>query len=305
MLNVARLRVLRELHLRGTLAAVADALAYTPSAVSQQLSQLEREAGVPLLERVGRGVRLTDAALTLVAHTESVLTQLERAEADLAASQSDVRGTVRVAIFQSAMLELAPATLTLLDERHPDVRVQMTQRDDDLAVSDLPTTEFDLVLAEEFPGRPHPDRHGIHRADVLSDPLMLALPSHGRWHELPSSLAELADAPWALDPAETAKGTWARDLCRTAGFEPDIRFDTPDPLLQTHLVRSGHAVALVPSLLAPRHLRGARLSPLPNDPHRMIYTATRSGRAGHPAVRAFREALADVATGHETVASHV
>lgn len=112
MLNVARLRVLRELHLRGTLAAVADALSYTPSAVSQQLSQLEKEAGVQLLEKVGRGVRLTDQAITLVGHTEAILARLELAESELAAAQPEVRGVLRVASFQSVVLELAPAALT-------------------------------------------------------------------------------------------------------------------------------------------------------------------------------------------------
>ncbi|MGO3327143.1 LysR family transcriptional regulator [Gordonia sp. (in: high G+C Gram-positive bacteria)] len=298
MLNVGRLRVLRELHLRGTLAAVAEALVYTPSAVSQQLSQLEREVGVPLLERVGRGVRLTDAALTLVGHTEAVLTRLEAAEADLAASQPTVQGVLRVALFQSVVLELAPPTLTLLDERHPLLQVELVQRDEDLATSGMLAQEFDVVLGEEFPGRPHPIRPDVHREDLLRDSLMLALPAHGRWAGLPPALKELSDAPWALDPADTAMGAWSRDICRAAGFEPIVRFDTPDPLLQAHLVRTGHAVALMPSMLASRHLAGTRLEALPDDPHRMLYTATRTGRIGHPAVQAFREAIAEVAQSH-------
>src|SRR5919199_6380734 len=100
VLELRRLRLLRELHARGTIAAAADALSYTPSAVSQQLALLEREAGVPLLEKVGRGVRLTDAAHRLADHTESVLARLEQAEAELAAASGAVRGRVRVAAFQ-------------------------------------------------------------------------------------------------------------------------------------------------------------------------------------------------------------
>ncbi|GAA4671898.1 LysR family transcriptional regulator [Gordonia humi] len=295
MLNVTRLRILRELHIRGTLAAVADALSYTPSAVSQQLSQLEREAGVPLLERVGRGVRLTAPAVGLVEHADAVITRLELAEAELAASQPDVHGTLCVALFQSVVLELAPATLTLLAERHPRLRVEIIQRDEDLATSGMLAQEFDVVLGEEFPGRPHPVRPDVDRRDLLRDPLMLALPSHGRWADLPTTLTDLAAAPWALDPATTAMGAWSRDICRSAGFEPDVRFDTPDPLLQAHLVRTGHAVALMPSLLADRHLTGTRLVALPDDPHRMLYTATRPGRTDHPAVRAFRDALGEAA----------
>lgn len=295
MLNVVRLRILRELHVRGTLAAVAEALAYTPSAVSQQLSQLEREAGVPLLEKVGRGVRLTDAALTLVEHTDAVLARLELAETDLAATSTTVRGTLRVASFQSVVLELAPAALTLLAERHPHLNIEITQRDVGPAGSGLLAHEFDVILGEEFPGRPHPIRSDIDRHDLLRDPLRLAQPSHGAWGALPADVSELAHAPWALDPEDTAMGAWARDICRTAGFEPLVRFDTPDPLLQADLVRTGHAVAFMPALLVGRHLSGTRCTPLPGDPHRRLYTATRTGRAHHPAVRAFRDALATAA----------
>ena len=297
MLNVTRLRILRELHVRGTLAAVADALSYTPSAVSQQLSQLEREAGVPLLEKVGRRVRLTDQAVTLVEHAQAILSRLEQAEADLASARPEVGGTLQVASFQSVVLELAPAALTLLAQRHPQLRVEITQRDERLGSSGLLAHEFDVVLGEEFPGRPHQILSGVDREDLIRDPMRLALPTHGRWADLPDDIRRLEDAPWTLDPADTAMGTWSRDVCRAAGFEPDIRFDTPDPLLQAHLVRSGHAVALSPMLLAERHFAGARIAPLPGNPHRMVYTTARSGRVGHPAIRAFRRALAEVATG--------
>src|SRR5829696_9693730 len=107
MLELRRLRLLRELHQRGTIAAVADALRFTPSAVSQQLAQLERDAGVALTERAGRGVRLTDAALVLVEHAEALLDRAALAEADLAAAAGTVTGRGRIAGFQSAMLHLA------------------------------------------------------------------------------------------------------------------------------------------------------------------------------------------------------
>src|SRR3954453_17214792 len=110
MLDLRRLRLLRELSARGTIGAVAEALSYTPSAVSQQLARLEQEAGVPLLERVGRNVRLTAAAHTLVGHTEALLERLEAAEADLEATAEHVTGTLRVATIQSPGLYLlAPA----------------------------------------------------------------------------------------------------------------------------------------------------------------------------------------------------
>src|SRR5687767_4438569 len=107
MLDLRRLRMLRELHERGTIAAVADALQFTPSAVSQQLAALEREAGVPLLERAGRGVRLTDPALVLVEHAEALLARAALAEADLAAASGMVSGRARIAAFQSVSMRIA------------------------------------------------------------------------------------------------------------------------------------------------------------------------------------------------------
>src|ERR671926_830986 len=114
MLDLRRLRLLRELHQRGTIAAVADALQFTPSAVSQQLGILEREAGVPLLERAGRGVRLTDAALVLVEHTEALLDRAALAEADLAAASGTVAGRGRIAGFESVALRLALPAMAAL-----------------------------------------------------------------------------------------------------------------------------------------------------------------------------------------------
>ena len=152
MLDVHRLRLLRELERLGTLAAVARALSYSPSAVSQQLSQLEAETGVVLLEPAGRGVRLTAQARILVAHTEAILERLEEAEADLRASLTEVRGTLRVASFQSVLLVLVPDVLTRLAERHPGLRVEITHQEAGPAFAGLLAHDFDVVLGEEYPG---------------------------------------------------------------------------------------------------------------------------------------------------------
>src|SRR5690606_1089685 len=122
-----RLRLLRELAQRGTLAAVADALSYSPSSVSQQLALLEKEVGVPLLEPVGRRVRLTAQAQILVAHADAVFATLEAAEADIAASLTEVTGVVRLAAFQTAALALVPDALTRLRRQHPRLRVHLIE----------------------------------------------------------------------------------------------------------------------------------------------------------------------------------
>ncbi|HWG25240.1 LysR family transcriptional regulator [Actinospica sp.] len=318
MLDVHRLRLLRELDRRGTLKAVAEALSYSPSAISQQLSQLEAETGVTLLEPAGRGVRLTAQARILVAHTEVILERLELAEADLRASLTEVGGTLRVASFQSVLLALVPPALTLLAEQHPGLRVEITHEEAGPAFAGLLAHEFDVVLGEEYPGLPQPPVEGVHTQLLALDELLLAVPTHGPHargggakgdngsgngdgdgsagdcgeDQAPVRLAELADVPWALDPPDIPVGQWARTLCRGAGFEPDIRFASPDLLLQIHLVETGHAVALLPGLLLDTD-RGhdMRVSRLPGRPHRRLITGVRAGAARHPAVRAFRSAL--------------
>ncbi len=179
MLDVYRLRLLRELDRRGTLAAVARALSYSPSAISQQLSQLEAETGVTLLEPVGRGVRLTPLARILVTHTEAILERLEEAEAELQAAATEVRGTLRVASFQSVLFALIPSVLTELAERHPGLRLEITHEQAIPAFEGLLAHEFDLVLGEEYPGVALPPVPGASTQLLARDELFLVLPSHG------------------------------------------------------------------------------------------------------------------------------
>ena len=297
MLDVHRLRLLRELDRRGTLAAVARALSYSPSAVSQQLSQLEAETGVALLEPAGRGVRLTAQARILVAHTEAILERLEEAEAELRASLTQVRGTLRVAAFQSVLLALVPEVLTRLAERHPALRVEITHQEAGPAFAGLLAHDFDLVLGEEYPGTARPPVPGARTRLLTLDELFLVVPAHGRHARAeaasePVHLPDLADVPWVLDPATTAPGQWARDACRAAGFEPDVRYVGSDLLLQVHLAEKGHAAAMIPGLLlAAVPPPAARVRALPGRPHRRLTTGVRSGADGDPAVRAFRTAL--------------
>lgn len=319
MLDVHRLRLLRELDRLGTLAAVARALNYSPSAISQQLSQLEAETGVTLLEPSGRGVRLTPQARILVGHTDAILERLEEAEADLRASLTEVSGTLRVASFQSVLLALIPAALTLLAERYPRLRIEIEQQEAGAAFAGLVARDFDVVLGEEYPGLAPARVEGVHTQQLAHDELWLALPTQGPHAETVAGggganvsgsgsatggsgagsvsagsvrLAELADLPWILDPQETAPGQWQRSLLRSGGFEPDVRFESPDLLLAIHLVQTGHAATILPGLLLTADRRPRmRLTHLPGRPHRRLTTGVRAGAARHPAVRAFREAL--------------
>ncbi|TDB90979.1 LysR family transcriptional regulator [Actinomadura sp. 7K534] len=295
MLDLHRLRLLRELKHRGTLAAVAEALSYSPSSISQQLSVLEREAGVPLLEPVGRRVRLTAQAEILVAHTEAVLERLERAEADLAASLRGIAGVLRVAAFQTAALALVPDALSTLRDAHPRLRVEITQREPESALPGLLARDFDLVITEEYPGDPSPRPAGIEYAELGADEISLALPGpapQGTGLQ-GTGLRELAETPWVMEPAGTASRLWATRLCRAAGFEPDVRFESTDLLLHLRLVERGHAAALLPGLVWSGRPPAVPVVRLPEeDRTRRLLTAARRGGGSHPAVRAFRDALA-------------
>ncbi|MCJ1689369.1 LysR substrate-binding domain-containing protein [Rathayibacter sp. VKM Ac-2927] len=292
MLDVRRLVLLREVAIRGTLAAAAEALAYSPSAVSQQLSVLERETGVELLRKVGRRVQLTPQAEILVAAAGEVLALLERAEAALAASGESVTGRVRVAVFQSAALALMPGALRSIAERAPEVRVEMVQREPEGALHETSwAREFDLVVAEQYPGHSVSWLPGLVRRDLTTDAIRLAVGRDSAIRDLRGA----RDAAWVMEPRGTASRHFAEQTCRVAGFEPDVRFETADLQAQIRLAASGNAVALMPDLVWAGGEADCRLLELPGRPRRTIFTAQREAQLASPAVRVFRECLAEIA----------
>lgn len=302
MLDVRRLRLLRELEVRGTIAAVATALHQSPSSVSQQLAQLEKEAGVPLLRKVGRRVQLTPQAEILVEHTGALLERLTMAETDLVASLKEATGTVRLAVFQSAMLALMPQMLHTLAERHPRLRVTMTQREPETALLEAFAHDFDLVVAEQYPGHGAPWHRDLDRVPLTEDAIRLAVPSGSAWEHV-QRLEDTAAVPWVVEPRGAASRHFAEQTCRHAGFEPDIRFETAD--LQAHiaLVESGNGVALIPDLMwirdnrrgvrATSRQRRIRLIELDGAPRRTVFSAARHSMAERPSILACRDALAE------------
>ncbi|MHA7238466.1 LysR substrate-binding domain-containing protein [Arthrobacter sp. TMS1-12-1] len=297
MLDLRRLRLLRELKIRGTLADVAAALSYSPSSVSQQLALLEKEVGVELLRKTGRRVVLTPQAEVLVTHTAALLETLERAEADLAASLTTVSGTVRVAVFQSAALALMPDALTAMALDYPDVRVEMVQREPETALYETFAREFDLVIAEQYPGHAAPRHPELDHVPLTQDAIQLAVPSAGHRHAGISSVAEAEDAAWVMEPRGAASRHWAEQACRRAGFEPDVRYETADLQAQIRLIESGNAVALMPELVWTGRNVPVQLLDLAEDARRSIFTSARRAGARRPAVLAVREVLGRAAAG--------
>lgn len=300
LLDIRRLRLLHELSLRGTLAEVAEALHQSPSSVSQGLTQLEHDVGVPLLEKAGRRVRLTPAAEVLVEHTAAILERLELAASEVAAQRSEAAGTLRLAVFQSAASAFMPQMLTELAARHPRLRVTMSQREPEQALYETWMREFDLVIAEEYPGhaaRVFPD---LDREPLTTDLLRRAVPPSGEPWDHIASVEQTADLPWTMEPVGTASRHWAEQLCRRAGFEPDVRFVTDDLEAQIALIESGNAVAILPDLMRVRRRPAVRVIDV-DSRRRSVFTATRAALSQTSAIRACREALAAVVPKHLTV----
>jgi DNA-binding transcriptional LysR family regulator len=296
MLEMKRLRLLWELSSRGTIAAVAEALAYTPSAVSQQLALLEREAGVQLLRKSGRTLEFTATGEALVREAEELLNGLERAESVLRRSPADTSGTIRVAAFQTAVLALFPHVLQRLRRVAPQLRVELVQYEPETALSETWARSFDLVVAEQYPG--HAARHfrGLDRRPLTTDRIQLAVPplgAGGPEFDAITRIEDAADLPWVMEPPGTATRHWAEQSCRRAGFEPDVRFETADLQAHVRLVETGNAVALLPSLVHIAEPR-VRLSDQEGSPRRELFTAAREASKGHPAIAAVRDALATV-----------
>jgi DNA-binding transcriptional LysR family regulator len=302
MLDLRRLRLLHELHARGTIAAVAEALQFTPSAVSQQLAVLEREAGLPLLEPAGRGVRLTDAALVLVDHAGALLERTELAQAELAAAAGRVAGRGRIASFQSVAFHVAVPAMQALARAAPDLRCELIEAEPEQSLPALALGDVDLVLADEWQHQPLARPAGVDREDLWRDPVHLVLPADhpaARRHEHAVPLAELAGEAWTTGHRGTAWQDMTERTCRElGGFDPDIRHRTNDSVTSLALVRGGQAVTLLPALVDPNpgDEPGIAVRAIAEGSvHRTIFAATRTADAKRPSVQALLAAIRDAA----------
>jgi DNA-binding transcriptional LysR family regulator len=277
MLELRRLRLLRELHERGTIAAVADALQFTPSAVSQQLNLLERETGVQLLEKAGRGVRLTDPALVLVEHAEALLQRAARAEADLAAATNTISGRARIAAFPSVAIKLAiPAIERLQDTA---LRCELVEAEPEQALPALALGDLDLVLGDEWQHQPWRIPSTLVRHHLFDDPVLLV----GSDDPLPT----LSNHVWTSGQPGMAWDEMLQRTCREhGGFAPDVRHRTNDANVSLALVRAQLAVTLLPQLAIPP---GFTTTPVPVK--RAILAVTRATDAHRPSINALLDAL--------------
>ena len=249
MLDVKRMRVLKEVAAHGSFSAAAESLAYTQSAVSQQIAALERETGAVLVERNARGVRLTDAGRALVTHTEAILARLADAEAELEAIAGLRGGRLRLVAFPSAAASIMPPAIARFRAAHPGVELTLEPEEPQDGLARLRAGEADIALTIEAPNRREPD-DGIERRLLLDDPLFVALPiGHPLAHKQNLKLADLADESWMLGSTDRCPDSQILlRACERAGFEPTIAFHSDDYLAIQGFVAAGVGVCLLPDL---------------------------------------------------------
>ncbi len=294
VLDVRRLRLLSELSRRGTIAEVAAVVGYTPSAVSQSLARLERETGVALLERDGRRVRLTPAALGLVTRTDRVFAELDAAEAELAAEQEAVRGEVVIGSFPSAAAGLVVPSLADLAERHPELTCTVREHEPEDGIPLLRAGEIDVLVSESYDDVAPKPAGGLEAHPLLAEPLLLALPVADRARE-PVALKRRAGAAWVGGIPGTQYAAALEQACRAAGFSPRVVHRADDARLLQALVGAGLGIALMPALACtpdPR-VRYATMTPVP--PRRHVTALARRAAARRPALAAVLTALRSAA----------
>ncbi len=296
MLSAARLGILREVAYRGSISRAAEALSYTQSAVSQQISALEAEAGLALLERHPRGVSLTAAGQTLVGHADGILARLDAAEAALQSIAGLRGGRLRMASFPTAGATLMPLAIATFRERYPDVELTLAEGEPEEIVPRLRAGELDLALLFEF-GERVAQQADTTRTELLEDPLHLAL---ARGHPLAERkrvrLEDLAQESWVQTSLASPCAREVVRACHAAGYEPQVSFESDDYQTVQGLVAAGVGVALIPRLalsVVREDIVIRSLSPLP--PARRVLAATPAGARLVPAAPAMLVALGGAA----------
>jgi DNA-binding transcriptional LysR family regulator len=261
------LKVLREVALRGSFSAAADALSYSQPAVSQQIARLEAQVGVKLLERRHKGIELTPAGEALVRHTERILAQLAEAQVELAEIATSARGRLRISSFATAAGTIVPLAVSAFRRLRPGVHVDLQLMDPPQSIPALRRGDFDLAVVEEGGFEEEPSLEGLGVERLMDDVLFAALPvDHPLATRRAIALADLVHEDWMLVGLQgtCADSNIVLRACQQAGFEPRVAYISDDYFAIQGLVASGMGVALVPRLalvssredVAVRPLRG-------------------------------------------------
>lgn len=309
MLDVGKLRLLRELAQRQTMSAVAEAVCITASAVSQQLANLEGEVGVSLIERHGRGVRLTPAGVKLVSYADRVFHVLEEADAEIERLRGVLSGTVRIAAFSSIAVSLMPHVINDLKDRHPELCIQLHDFEPTEGLGALRSWHIDVALIDDmFPAAPS-ESTSIERHYLFTDDLYAVLPDK---HPLLASpavrLVDLANEKWALNAATSAYYQAIVSACRTAGFEPLVNSSCRNVEVTLAMVARGCSVSILPRLLTHRRRGELSVRPLTPPMTRKVDAAIRAGSQDDPRIAtvlgALRRASRELNRKTDTASEH-
>ena len=282
MLDAQRLAVLAEVAHAGSIASAAARLAFTPSAVSQQIARLERDLGGRLLDRHPRGVTLTPIGQALLAHAETVLGELRTAEQTVQAMLGAEPSRLAVGTFASAGQSLVPGALTRFRRRHPGVALTLLDLEPPDGYGLVSSGDLDLLISHRYPGGSLPDPRGLSRRLLMRDPLRLVLPAgHPRAHGPQVTIAALAGDDWISGSNGTPNRVCLELAARSAGLEPRIAYETRDYQVTLALVEAGLGVSLVPASVLGRSRRQGLVSRPPGgtSPVREIYLVHRKRSA--------------------------
>jgi DNA-binding transcriptional LysR family regulator len=300
MLDVGRLRLLREVAIRGTIAAAARACGLTASAVSQQLAVLEREAGARLLDRSSRGVALTGAGHALVERAGQVLDVLASARADLDRLGDSVTGAVRIASVASAAAAIVSPAVLSLHERQPGISIAVVAAEPARSLELLQHDDVEIAIVDEYDYVPVALPESMQADELAVEELVVVLPSPATANDPPEpvDLAELLGRDWVMPPDDAACGQAVRSACRSAGFEPRVSWETDDMLLLTRAVAAGHGIAILPRSAVATGIGGVALRPLRRPVlRRKLIALSRTSTRSRPVVAAVLAELARAAAG--------
>ncbi len=296
MLDVRRLRVLHTVSTYGSVTAAAAALGYSGPAVSQQLAALEREVGMPLTERVGRGIALTAAADILVAHTEALLAQLDAAEAEVSALRDQVSGRVTIAAFPSAAAAIVPRAWAGLACSAPHLQLALHEMEPDESMPALARGEVDVAVVHEYDVLPRPLDPAYERRELLIDPVLIAVHVDSSFAGTGTvGLNTLADQPFLAPRAGTSCAEMTQRACAIEGFVPRVVAHATDFHVLLELVVAGAGVTLVPRLAAGDVPASVRLLRPARPITRRIFTVSRRGGDRQPGVRVVLDTLTESA----------
>lgn len=293
-MDIGRLRALRELSIRKTMAAVAEALHVSPSAVSQQIALLEEEVGIRLVERRGRGVVMTPAGQQLVQRAERILVEIESAKADIAVLKTVVSGELRVAAFPSVASAVIPKVIYDLAERHPHLTVQFDEMEPAESIAALRSWQTDVAIIDDLNMSPGALDPNIETIFLMEDVFNVMVSKEHHLYEQPTvGLPALRDERWAIDTASDTYTKMLAEACQEQGFKPNIVARCKGFEVTIALIRQNCGISMLPGLRSSYDLEDVWVCRVVPEIRRKIFLAFRREEKRSPALQAFLERMAE------------